>query len=97
MLNEKDEEAFKELESIILSERAIWNPEINLLYLELSMILIKDFRTAALRAMNNCPIANVLIEIKRMNISEYSQISDILKNKNPEEFLICLEKEKSFT
>ena len=31
-----------------------------------------------------------------MNIREYSEISDILKNKNPEEYLICLEKEKSF-
>ena len=96
MSNEKDEEAFTELESIILSERAIWNPEINLLYLELSMVLCKDLRTAALRAMNNCPIAKVLLQIKRMNIREYSEISDILKNKNPEEYLICLEKEKSF-
>ena len=34
MSNEKDEEAFKELESIILSEHAMWNPEINLVYLE---------------------------------------------------------------
>lgn len=94
--NEKDEEAFKELESIILSERAIWNPGINLLYLELSVILCKDLRTAALKAMNNCPIAKVLLQIKRMNIREYSEISDILKNKNPEEYLICLEKEKSY-
>jgi len=35
MSNEKDEEAFKELETIILLERAIWNPEINLLYLDI--------------------------------------------------------------
>ena len=96
MSNEKDEEAFTELESIILSERAIWNPEINLLYLELSMVLCKDLRTAAIRAINNCPIAKVLLQIKCMNISEYSEISSILKNKNPEEYLICLEKEKSF-
>jgi hypothetical protein len=61
------------------------------------MVLCKDLRTAALRAMNNCPIAKVLLQIKRMNISEYSEISNILKNKNPEEYLICLEKEKSFT
>lgn len=96
MSNEKDEEAFTELDSIILSDRAIWNPGINLLYLELSMVLCKDLRTAALRAMHNCPIAKVLLHIKRMNISEYSEISNILKNKNPEEYLICLEKEKSF-
>ncbi len=32
-----------------------------------------------------------------MNIREYSEISDILKNKNPEEYLICLEKEKSYS
>lgn len=97
MSNEKYEDAFMELESIILSERAIWNPGINLLYLELSLVLCKDLKTAAVRAMNNCPIAKVLLQIKRMNIKEYSEISDILKNKNPEEFLICLEKEKSFT
>ncbi len=35
MSNEKDNEAFNELENIISSERAIWNSEINLLYLEL--------------------------------------------------------------
>jgi len=96
MSNEKDEEAFTELESIILSDRATWNPDINLLYLELSMVLCKDLKTAALRAINNCPIANVLLQIKRMNIREYSEISDILKNKNPEEYLICLEKGNSF-
>ena len=97
MSNEKHEEAFKELESIILSERAIWNPGINLLYLELSMVLCKDLRTSSLRAMNNCPIAKVLLQIKRMNIREFSEISEILKSKNPEEYLIYLEKEKSFT
>lgn len=97
MSNEKDEEAFRELDSIILSERSIWHPEIYLLYLELSMVLCKDLKAAALRAMNNCPIAKVLLQIKRMNISEYSEISDILKNKNPEEYLICLEREKLFT
>jgi hypothetical protein len=97
MSNEKDEEAFIELESIILSERAMWNPEINLLYLELSVLLSKDLKTAALRAINNCAIAKVLLQIKRMNIREYSEISDILKNKNPEEYLICLEKEKSYS
>jgi hypothetical protein len=96
MSNEKDEEAFKELDSIILSERAIWNPEINLLYLELSMVLCKDLRTAALRAMNNCPIAKVLLQIKRMNIREFSEISDILKSKNPEEYLVYFEKENLF-
>ena len=96
MSNEKDEEAFKELENIILSERAMWNPEINLLYLELSVILCKDLKTAAFRAINNCPIAKVLLQIKRMNIRDYSVISDILKNKNPGEYLICLEEEKSF-
>lgn len=31
-----------------------------------------------------------------MNIREYSEISDFLKNRNPEEYLVCLEKEKSF-
>jgi hypothetical protein len=31
-----------------------------------------------------------------MNIREYYEISEILKNKNPEEYLICLEKEKSY-
>lgn len=96
MSNEKDEEAFKELDSIILSERAIWNPEINLLYLELSKVLFKDLRTAALRAINNCPIAKILQQIKHMNIREYSEISEILKSKNPEEYLVCLEKEKSY-
>jgi uncharacterized Zn finger protein len=96
MSNEKYEEAFKELENIILSDRAMWNPEINLLYLELSVLLRKDLKTAALRAINNCPIAKVLLQIKRMNIREYSEISDFLKNKNPEEYLVCLENEKSF-
>jgi hypothetical protein len=97
MSNEREEEAFNELDSIILSERALWNSEINLLYLELSVNLCKDLRIAALRAMNNCPIAKVLIQIKRMNISEYSEISDILKSKNPEEYLVYLEKENLFT
>ena len=32
-----------------------------------------------------------------MNISEYSEISDIFKNKNPEEYLFYLEKEKLFS
>ena len=96
MSNEQDEEAFRELDSIILSERAIWNPGINLLYLELSVILCKDLRTAAPRAMNNCPIAKVLLQVKRMKIREYSEISDILSNKNPEEYLIYLEKENLF-
>jgi hypothetical protein len=31
-----------------------------------------------------------------MNIREYSEISDILKNKNPEEYLAYLEKENLF-
>ncbi len=96
MSNEKDEEAFTELENIILSERAIWNPDINLLYLELSMVLCKDLRTAALIAMNNCPIAKILHQIKHMNIIEFSKISNILKSKNPEEYLVYLEKEHLF-
>jgi uncharacterized Zn finger protein len=96
MSNEREEEAFKELDSIILSERAIWNAEINLLYLELSKVLFKDLRTAALRAMNNCPIAKILQQIKHLNIREFSEISEILKSKNPEEYLFYLEKEKLF-
>jgi hypothetical protein len=31
-----------------------------------------------------------------MNILEYTGISDILKNKNPDEYLLYLEKEKLF-
>jgi hypothetical protein len=96
MSNEKDNEAFNELENIILSERAMWNPEINLLYLELSVHLCKDLKAAALIAIKNCPIAKILLQVKRMNIREYSEISDILKNKNPEEYLFYLEKEKLF-
>ena len=94
--NENENEAFNELESIISSERAIWNSEINLLYLELSVHLGKDLKAAAIRAMKNCPMAKILLQIKNMNIREYSEISDILKNKNPEEYLFYLEKEKLF-
>jgi hypothetical protein len=94
--NEKDNEALNELESIISSERAIWNSEINLLYLELSEHLCKDLKAAALTAIKNCPVAKILLRIKQMNIREYSEISVILKNKNPEEYLFYLEKERLF-
>jgi hypothetical protein len=96
MSNEKDNEAFNELEKIISSERAIWNSEINLLYLELSVHLCKDLKAAALTAIKNCPVAKILLRIKQMNIIEYSEISVILRNKNPEEYLFYLEKEKLF-
>lgn len=97
MSNEKDEEGYKEIESVILSDRAVCNPEINLLYLELSVLLFKDLKAAALIAIRNCPKAKILQQIKQMDIPEYTMISDILKNKNPDEYLLYLEKEKLFS
>jgi hypothetical protein len=57
---------------------------------------VQRLKAAALIALNNCPIAKILLQIKRMNIREYSEISDILKSKHPEEYLFYLEKEKLF-
>jgi len=90
----RHEEAYEQVEKHIAINKGFVEDKIIELYLDLCVKTGTDFYRAAMVSINHNPNEKILLKIKSFKKVDIKAFEDILKNKNPNDFLSYLEKEK---
>ncbi|MGM0407991.1 MAG: SWIM zinc finger family protein [Bacteroidota bacterium] len=90
----RHKEAYEQVEKYLSINKGFVEDKIIELYLDLCVNTGSDFYKAAMVSINHNPNEKILLKIKSFGVVDIKAFEDILKNKNPNDFLSYLEKEK---